>query len=81
MRTRRSPRNQEALWKALGRQGAQPEPKPAPQPDRTHDEWMAWFLSHGHSVKRSRQFADMEIARQLKDHLRRIIRENREKRQ
>lgn len=28
MRTRRSPRNQERLWRALGKQGEQPQERP-----------------------------------------------------
>lgn len=43
MRTRRSPRNQEILWRALGRQGAE---APAPvAPTRTREEIDAmWWL-------------------------------------
>lgn len=59
MRTRRSPRNQEILWRDLGRQGQTPTPKPAPAPIPTDAEIDAmWWIG-----KRSRSLLKQDMAK------------------
>jgi hypothetical protein len=59
MRTRRSPRNQERLWRELG---GKPEPKPEPSVLRTREEVEAmWWIP-----KASRNLMLRDIAKRAK---------------
>jgi hypothetical protein len=46
MRTRRSPRNQDRLWRELGQQGAQPQPVPYDWAPTLYDEVVKRGIPH-----------------------------------
>lgn len=55
MRTRRSPRNQDRLWRELGKQGAQPEPAPIVYAVTLYDEVVKRGIPH------SSHFSDLYL--------------------
>lgn len=60
MRTRRSPNNQDRLWRLLGEEGAakgKPEPKTV---TRTEEEWYEFYRQTGSSEKFARYRAKVE---------------------
>jgi hypothetical protein len=67
MRTRRSPRNQEILWRELG--GKVEKPKPA-EPKAVEEIEAMWWIS-----KRSRNMMIRDAQKRKRDALRKAIKE------
>lgn len=59
MRTRRSPRNQEKLWRELGQQAA-----PSPEPKRSETEILTALLARTDLKPRDRRHFEAQLARE-----------------